>query len=178
MLLVPSPTPTVSRRHLLLGATALAAAGLTVAACGTAPPPPDLDDLTTALDRARADSQLATEVAERVRGPVAQALDAVAAERTAHADALADEIVRLTGQAAPSTSVTVSTTSTTTSSTSSVADPPPTVDDVVGALRTSAESATTSATALSGYRAGLLGSIAAACTAAYAVALTPLGETS
>ncbi|MDY6998260.1 MAG: hypothetical protein SW019_16805 [Actinomycetota bacterium] len=176
MWLVPTYAATVSRRRLLVGAATLVALTVTVAGCGSAPPPPDLDDLTTALDRARSDSRLATETAERTRGPVAQALEAVAAERSAHAEALADEIVRLTGQAAPTTSVTAGTT-TATSSTSSVADPPPTVDDVIGALRTSAESATTSAAVLSGYRAGLLGSIAAACTAAYTVALVPLGET-
>ena len=168
-----SPIPTVSRRRLLLGAGTLAALGMTGAGCGTEPPPADLDDLTTALDRARADSRLATETAERSRGPAAAALEAVSADRSAHAEALAEEIVRLTGQPAPTTSVSTSTTTTT----SSVAAPAPTVDDVIGALRTSAESATASATALSGYRAGLLGSIAAACTAAYAVALTPIGET-
>ena len=49
--------------------------------------------------------------------------------------------------------------------------PPPTVGDVVGALRKSADSAAALMPTLSGYRAGLMGSIAAACTAAFTVAL-------
>jgi hypothetical protein len=48
---------------------------------------------------------------------------------------------------------------------------------VVNSLRTSADSATGLAIASSGYRAGLLASIAAACTAAYTVALVPKGST-
>lgn len=171
---MPRRQPTVSRRRLLVGASAIAALGVTAATsagCGTQPPPPDLDDLTTALDRARADSELAARTAATTRGPIAATLNTVAAERSAHADALADEIVRLTGRPAPSTSVVASTTTTT----SAVAAPAPTVDDVIGALRVSADSATTAATALSGYRAGLLASIAAACTSAYAVALVPVG---
>jgi hypothetical protein len=45
------------------------------------------------------------------------------------------------------------------------------VRDVINALRESADSATALAAELSGYRAGLLGSIAASCTASYQVAL-------
>jgi hypothetical protein len=41
----------------------------------------------------------------------------------------------------------------------------------VGALRKSADSAAELVPSLSGYRAGLLGSIAASCTAAFTVAL-------
>ena len=52
----------------------------------------------------------------------------------------------------------------------------PTVQDVIGALRVSADSASNLAATLSGYRAGLLGSIAAACTAAYTVALVGPGK--
>jgi hypothetical protein len=168
MLHVPSRPPTVSRRRVLVGAAALAALGVTAAACGTPPPPPDLDDLTTALDRARSDSMLAADVAATARGQLADVLTDVAAQRSAHAEALADEIVRLTGHAAPSsTSVTPSPTTTT----SAAPAPAPTADDVVGALRTSADSAGQAAAALSGYRAGLLASIAASCTAAYTVAL-------
>jgi hypothetical protein len=46
---------------------------------------------------------------------------------------------------------------------------------VIAALRESADAATQLAANQSGYRAGLLGSIAAACTAAYKVALVPPG---
>ena len=167
----------ISRRRVLSAAVALAVLGATAAtstACGTsAPPPPDLDDLTTALDRARSDSRLATEASEAIEaieaaetgGSAVDALTEVAAERSAHADALAEEIVRMTGNAAPTT--------TTTSSASASPAPEPTVEDVIGALRASADSAAQGAATLSGYRAGLLGSIAAACTAAYSVALAP-----
>jgi hypothetical protein len=43
-------------------------------------------------------------------------------------------------------------------------------------LRTSAESATKLAPTLSGYRAGLLGSIAASCTTLHSVALPSKGR--
>ncbi|MGD9620471.1 MAG: hypothetical protein AB7G47_08025 [Mycolicibacterium sp.] len=182
MLHVQSRPPTLSRRSVLSGAAALAilgASAVTSAGCGTAPPPPDLDDLTTALDRARADSRLAAEVAETAgaarsagsahsRGSAVDALTEVAAERAAHAEAVAAEIERLTGSVAP-------TTTTTTSVSASAAAPEPSVEDVIGALRASADSAAQAATVLSGYRAGLLGSIAAACTASYGVALAPHG---
>lgn len=171
---MPSLPPTVSRRRVLAGAAGLAvlgAVGLTSAGCSAPPPPPDLDDLTTALDRARADSTLAAEVAGATRGPVADTLTDVAAQRAAHAEALSEEIVRMTGAAAPTTSVTV----TTATAANTTAPPPPTAADVIGALRASADSAATAGATLSGYRAGLLASIAAACTAAYTVALSPPG---
>jgi hypothetical protein len=171
MLLVPSRPPTVSRRRVLAGASALAVLAVTGMACGPAPPPPDLDDLTTALDRASADSRLATDAAAAARGSTVDALTAIAAERSAHAEALSEEILRMTGHAAPTTSVTAS--PTTSSADTSVPRPDPTADDVIGALRASADSATQAAAALTGYRAGLLGSVAAACTAGYTVALTP-----
>jgi hypothetical protein len=168
---VPSRPPTLRRRDVLAGLVLLTAAAAT--ACGTPPPPPDLDDLTTALDRARADSRLAGQAAAAVRGRVAATLTDIAGLRTAHAEALADEIVRLTGQAAPSTGVTVTTSAS--PAAGAPEPPPPSADDVVGALRASADSASHSAAALSGYRAGLLASIAAACTAAYTVALASPG---
>ena len=48
--------------------------------------------------------------------------------------------------------------------------------DVAEALRKSAESATKLVPTLSGYRAGLMGSIAAACTASYTVGLPSEGK--
>ena len=48
-----------------------------------------------------------------------------------------------------------------------------TVQDVAIALRNSADSAAKLVPVLSGYRAGLVGSIAAACTAAFTLGLTP-----
>lgn len=161
---MPSAADRISRRRLLAGAAVLAVLGVPAAACGSAPPPPEVDELAAQLDRARADSRLATAAAKTARPPLKQALTAVATERDAHARALTDELVRLVGTEAPTTTPSTST-----------AEParPPTVRDVIGALRQSAESATGLAAQLSGYRAGLLGSIAAACTAAWQVALAP-----
>jgi hypothetical protein len=159
---VPSPSPTVNRRQVLFGAATLALLGATATACGSSPPPPEVDELSAQLERARADSQLATDAAESAGPEIVQALNAVASERSAHAQALSDELVRIVGQDAP--------TATTTSTT---AEPvkAPTTQDVIGALRRSAESAAELAAKFSGYRAGLVGSISAACTAAYTVAL-------
>ncbi|POX88720.1 hypothetical protein C3473_26800, partial [Mycobacterium kansasii] len=53
--------------------------------------------------------------------------------------------------------------------------PPPPVSDVVDSLRKSAEDASRLVATVSGYRAGLLASIAASCTASYTVALMPGG---
>jgi hypothetical protein len=167
MLQVPSLNPTISRRRVLVGAAAMALLGASVAACGSSSPPPDVDELAAQLERARSDSQLATDAAAAARGATVEALNVVASERSAHAQALSDELVRMRGADAP--------TATTSEPTSTTAAPsaPPTVKDVVTALRQSADSATGMAAKMSGYRAGLLASIAAACTAAYTVALVP-----
>jgi hypothetical protein len=145
----------------------LALLGASVTACGSSSPPPEVDELAAQLERARSDSQLATDAAATARGATVQALNVVASERSAHAQALSDELVRLRGADAP-----------TATPTSTTAEPAktPTAKDVIGALRQSADSATELAAKLSGYRAGLLGSIAAACTAAYTVALVPPGS--
>jgi len=165
MLHVPSLPPTVSRRQMLFSVAALALVGSAVAACGEPPPPQEVDDLAAQLDRARADSQLASDAAAaEVLPPTAQALTAVASERSAHAQALSDELVRMVGRKAPTASPTTTTV------------PPakaPTTDDVIASLRQSADAAAQLAATQSGYRAGLLGSIAASCTAAFSVALVP-----
>jgi hypothetical protein len=160
---VPSPPPVVSRRRVLLGTAALAALGVAGAACGKPPPPPDLDNLVAQLDLARSDSQLASDAVATAKPEMKPALSVIASDRSKHAQALSDEIARLTGT--PSTSTSATTT------TSPAQAAPPTTKDVVDALRKSADSATQLAAELSGYRAGLLGSIAASCTAAYKVAL-------
>jgi hypothetical protein len=159
---VSRPSPVVSRRRVLRGAAVLAALGVSSAACGKPPPPPDLDHLVAQLDLARSDSQLASDAVATADPQLKPALSAVAAERTKHAQALSDEIARMTGE--PTTS------SSTTTTTPAQANAP-TATDVVAALRKSADSAAQLAPQLSGYRAGLLGSIAASCTAAYLVAL-------
>jgi hypothetical protein len=167
MLHVPSLNPTVSRRRVLVGAAVLALLSAPVVACGTSPPPPEVDDLVAQLERARSDSQLASDAAAAARGEIAEALSAVASERSAHAQALSDELLRIQRTNASTTSPSEPT------STTAEATKAPTVGDVIGALKVSAQSATGLAATSSGYRAGLLGSIAAACTAAYTVALVP-----
>lgn len=166
---MPSAPPTVSRRHVLFGAAALALLGATATACGSATPPPEIDELAAQLARAQADSQLARDAVATADPKLKAALTAAAEQRSAHAQALSDEIARIGDERAP----------TSTSPTSTTAEPvtPPTAADVVGALQQSAESAAQLAGQLSGYRAGLLGSIAAACTAAYRVALAGVGAT-
>jgi hypothetical protein len=154
---------------MLVGTAALAALGVTGAACGKPPPPPDLDDLMTQLDMARSDSQLASDAATTAQPPMRPALAAVSSERSKHTEALSNEIARLTGGPATSSS---SSSTTTTSAAQAAA---PTMKDVIAALRESADSAGHSAAQLSGYRAGLLGSIAASCTAAYTVTLAGRG---
>src|SRR4029079_19197896 len=152
---VSSALPAVSRRRMLLGTAALAALGAPAAACGKPPPPPDLDDLMAQLDRARSDSQLASDVATTAKPPMRPALAAVSSERSKHAEALSNEIARMTGEP---------TTSSSTTTTSTAQATAPTAKDVIAALRESADSAGQTAAQMSGYRAGLLGSIAASCT--------------
>jgi hypothetical protein len=176
---VPSTLPIVSRRRVLVGATALALLGGTVAtACGSSPPVKDVDALIGALERARDDSQLAGNAAAAAPPTIAAALSVVADQRAAHARALTDEITRISGEA-PTTSASTSASSTSATPTTSVPPPkPPTPADVVAALKQSADGASLLATQQSGYRAGLLGSIAAACTAAATVALATSGAAS
>ena len=160
----PVSEPIVNRRRVLTG-VALAALALTAPACSSPPAPPAVDELEAQLTLARQDSELATAAAVGTEQPVGAALKQVAAERGQHAEALATEIKRL----APTSSATSSPTTTTTSA---AAAPPPPLASVVKSLKVSADSARELAATSSGYRAGLLGSIAASCTASYSVALT------
>ncbi|MDT5154174.1 MAG: hypothetical protein QOI01_5907 [Mycobacterium sp.] len=174
---------------MLVGGAALALLGGTVAtACGSSPPAKDIDALLGQLKRAQSDGELAGNAATAAPRKLAAALNAVAGQRAAHAKALSDEITRISGEAPPTTSA--SSASSATSATSATFSPsapittsgpppkPPTAADVVAALQQSAEGASLLATQQSGYRAGLLGSIAAACTAAATVALTGSGQAS
>ena len=151
--------PHLSRRRVLIGAAALAALGA-ASACGTKGPQ-EVDQLVAQLDLARRDSLMASTAASAAGPFYAPLLGVVADERKMHADALADEIAR-----APGTSVTPMS-STPTSS----AQPPASRTDVIAAVRESADSASKLAAELSGYRAGLLGSIAASCTASATMSL-------
>nr|WP_155906015.1 MULTISPECIES: hypothetical protein [unclassified Mycolicibacterium] len=173
---VPNTETTVTRRRVLIGTAALALLGGAVTACGSTPPArdPALDILTGELDRARSDSQLATAAAVGVPPQLVPALAAVAAVRTAHAQALSDELTRIGGTPPTTPSSTTETSATppaTPGATPAPAPAPPTPQEVVAALEHSADSAGRAAAGQSGYRAGLLASISAACTAAHTVTL-------
>ncbi|AQA06857.1 hypothetical protein BVC93_30050 [Mycobacterium sp. MS1601] len=164
----PRVTGPLRRREVLVGALGLTA--LTLTSC-SAPPPPDVDELRAQLALATSDSELARAAAVAAPRAAQPALVQIAGERARHAQALADEISRTLGTVVPPTLTSTSTSTTTTSGTPQPPSPAPGVDDVAAALRSSAGSAADYAARESGYRAGLLGSIAAACTAAYTVAL-------
>jgi hypothetical protein len=171
-----------SRRGVLAGGAALAGLGVVVSACGeSAPKAPPVEELLGPLDQARRDSTLAGAAASAVGLPpqIAAALTVVATQRAAHARALATEIARAAGKLTSSTSETTSTSPSPTEASGPPGPPPPPppLTDVVNSLRASADSAGRLVATTSGYRAGLLGSIAASCTAAYSVALVVGGAT-
>jgi hypothetical protein len=175
---VPSAVPVINRRGVLAGGAALAVLGVGLSACGAPPPKaPAVEELLAPLDQARRDSAIAAAAATTVglNPQVAAALTVVAAQRTAHARALATEISRAAGKLTSSTSETTSSPGPSPTAQAAPPPPPPPVSDVIDALRASAESATRLVASSSGYRAGLLGSIAGSCTASYTVALVPGG---
>lgn len=160
---------------MLAGGAALAALGVVGSACGkSTPKPPAVEDLLGPLDQARKDSALAGAAAAAVGNPpqVAAALTVVATQRAAHAQALSTEINRAAGKLTSSSSETVSLSP---APATGPPPPPPPIPDVINSLRASAESASRLVATSSGYRAGLLASIAASCTASYSVALVPGG---
>ncbi len=170
-----SAVPVINRRGVLAGGAALAALGVVVSGCGESrPKPPPVEQLLGPLDQARHDSALAGAAAAAVGNPpqIAAALTVVASQRAAHARALSTEISRAAGKFASSSS---ETTSPSPAEPAGPPPPPPPVSDVINALRASADSASRLVATESGYRAGLLGSIAASCTASYMVALVPGG---
>jgi len=172
---VPSAGPVTSRRGVLAGGAALAVLGLVGSACGESPPkPPPVEDLLGPLDQARKDSALAGAAAAAIGNPpqVATALAVVATQRADHARALSTEISRAAGKLTSSSS---ETTSPSQAAPAGPPPPPPPISDVINSLRASAESASRLAATSPGYRAGLLASIAASCTASYTVALVPGG---
>jgi hypothetical protein len=172
---VPSAGPVINRRGVLAGGAALAVLGVGASACSQSPPkPPAAEDLFGPRDQAWHDSTLAAAAATAVglAPQVAAALSVVATQRGAHARALSTEISRVANKLTSSTSETPSSSPT---GAAGPPPPPPPVSDVIDALRASAESATRLVATSSGYRAGLLASIAASCTASYTVALVPGG---
>lgn len=188
---VSGPRSAIDRRRLLTGAGMLAL--LVVAAPACAPvPPPAVDDLEAQRHLALRDSELAAAAAAALTAGstapsatdppatdshgndsdataakrIAAALTQVSTERAEHARALAAEIARAAGRSAPET-----TTAQTSPTPSVPGAPAPTVSQVINALRIAADSAGKLAVSSTGYRAGLLATIAAACTASYAVSL-------
>ena len=177
---MPSASPVTNRRGVLAGGAALAALGVAVSACGEPKPkPPAVEELLGPLDQARHDSALAAAAAAAVGNPpqVAAALSVVATQRAAHARALSTEIWRASAKLGAPSSTTSETTSPSPTGEAAPPPPPPPPSDVVESLRASAESAGRLGASSSGYRAGLLASIAASCTASYSVALAPAGTT-
>jgi hypothetical protein len=170
----PGDLPELSRRRVLLGGgrglLALALVGTAAAGCGSSGPP-EPDPLEAELSAARADSELAAAAAKAGPPEIAPALIEVSAMRARHATALVEELSRAAGKPTPTPGA--ETTSATATAPSTPPTPPPTLRDVVVALRRSGENAAKLAPTLSGYRAGLLGSIAAACTTAWMVGLQP-----
>jgi hypothetical protein len=162
---------------VLAGGAALAVLGVGVSACSQSPPkPPVVEELLGPLDQARRDSAVASAAATAIglAPQVAAALTVVATQRGAHARALSTEISRVANKATSSTSETAGSSRSPTGA-AAPPPPPPPVSDVIDALRASAESASRLVATSSGYRAGLLASIAASCTASYTVALVPGG---
>jgi len=177
---VLSAAPATSRRGVLAGGAALVVLGVVVSACGESPPKtPAVEDLLGPLDQAKRDSALAGAAAAAVGNPpqIAAALTVVATQRAAHARALATEIARAAGKLGTSSSETTNPSPSDAVAQPAPPPPPPPLPDVVNSLRTSAESASRLVATSSGYRAGLLASIAASCTASYSVALVPAGPT-
>ena len=162
---MPGAVRPISRRRVLVAAAALSALGATASACRS-PAPPQPEELQPQLDLARRDSQMASAAATAAGPFYAPLLNIVADERAAHAKALSQEIARAAGD-----STTSSRAAPAAPSPSGSAAPPPSRTDVMAALRESADSAAKLAANLSGYRAGLLGSIAASCTASVTVPL-------
>jgi hypothetical protein len=162
---------------VLAGGAALAVLGVGVSACSQSPPkPPAVEELLGPLNQARRDSAVASAAATAIglAPQVAAALTVVATQRGAHARALSTEISRVANKATSSTSETAGSSRSPTGA-AAPPPPPPPVSDVIDALRASAESASRLVATSSGYRAGLLASIAASCTASYTVALVPGG---
>ena len=164
--------PSLSRRRVLAGAgrgiLALAFVGTAAAACGSKPSGPD--PLEAELSAARSDSELAAAAAKAAAPTMVPALIEVSAERARHATAIIEELSRAAGKPTPTPGAE---TTSPTASAPAATTPLPSLGDVVIALRRSADNAAKLAPTLTGYRAGLMGSIAAACTTSWTVGLTP-----
>jgi hypothetical protein len=175
----PAASRVFRRRRVLIGAVGVIGLALmaeTASACGSEAPPPPVDPLQAQADLADADSALASAAAAAAAPAQVPALTQVASERSQHSRALIEEIARAAGRTVAAgdstgTSPTASTSPAASPNPNPNPTPPPSLNDVVAALRRSADSATALATTSTGYRAGLLGSIAASCTTSYLVGL-------
>ncbi|MGR6521498.1 hypothetical protein [Rhodococcus sp. MS13] len=144
-------------------AAALGAAAFSLSACtdnGTAEAAAEVDQLTAQAERARSDAAAAT-AAIALAPDKSASLTTISAERTAHALELDAEIARAAGGGA----------TTTAPPSTSVANAPTGVDTLRTSLNDSARSAADLARTMSGFRAGLLGSISASCSTQVAVLL-------
>jgi hypothetical protein len=151
------------------GLAALAALATGAAACTSAPPvPPPPDRLLPLLDAALSDAQLATAVAQ-VHPKLAAAASVTAADRTAHAQRLAQEIHRADPSARPPVPGLTPAPGASTSASAAAAPPavPPDPNAAATALATMLQASQAAAAdlvaTLPGYRAGLVGSMAACC---------------
>ncbi len=151
----------LSRRDLLIGGAALGVAVVAAACQQTPDAKPEVDDLLIQIDLAQRDATSAA-AAATANAELAPALTAVAAIRRAHGVALTKELARIPG---------ATTTTPPSSATTSPASPPPQLEQVKTQLKDSSRSAMDLATKQSGYRAGLLASISAACASAAEVDL-------
>ncbi|MEV6275971.1 hypothetical protein [Nocardia sp. NPDC051832] len=180
--LLPTPGTGFTRRAAfrLAGGGALGALALgATTACGEEPLQAP-DPLAAQVTSAKADAAAAT--AAIALAPQKQnALNAIAAERTAHAEALQTEIDRVIGVYGDGTTPVPRTRSATTPGATAPGGPtgtqvppttPPTLDQLRDQIARSQHSAADLARALSGYRAGLLASISASCATEVGVLLT------
>lgn len=151
----------LSRRDLLIGGAALGVAVVAVACQQTPDVKPEVDALQAQIDLAVRDAATATATAG-ANAELAPTLSAIAGIRTSHAAALTQELGRIPGAEATTRS---------TSSATTTASAPPPVDKLKTQLKDSARAAMDLATTQSGYRAGLLASISAACASAAEVDL-------
>ena len=171
--------PVINRRRILFGATALVTMAVGTG-CGffsgeqkTVEPSdtPAEDPLLPIANAARADAAIATQVANSSPTRAVQ-LAIIAAERTAHATALDAEIARAAGKGANSPSPVSEAALTSASAAPSTAvAPAPTVEGLRTRLQHNQSAAADLARTVPAYRAGLLGSVAAACAAELAVLL-------
>lgn len=172
----PGSLPALSRRRVLLdggrGLLALALVGTAATSCGSNGSS-EPDPLEAELAAALGDSELAAAAAKAAPPVIAPALLEVAAIRARHATALVEELSRAAGRPTPTSDAETTAPS---AAAPAAATPPPKPQDVVNALRRAEENAAKLAPTLSGYRSGLMGSIAAACRTAWTVGLTPAGR--